>query len=164
MNANIQIRPLTSAEIPFLAEMLYTALFVRPGDAPFPKEIIRRPKLAKYIKNWGSYSFDQAIVAASGDQLVGAVWGRLFSVEHPGYGFIDERTPEITIAIKPAFRGQAIGTLLLHAIEIPYQELGVTALSLSVDQLSPAIPLYLRCGYQIHAEEGTAYTMRKAIS
>ncbi|MEL7249264.1 MAG: GNAT family N-acetyltransferase [Bacteroidota bacterium] len=100
----------------------------------------------------------------SREQLVGAVWGQLFSAEQPGYGFIDEQTPEITIAIKEDFRAQAIGTLLLQAIEIPYLEMGVPALSLSVDQLSPAIALYLRSGYQIHEEAGTAYTMRKALS
>ncbi|MEL6659757.1 MAG: GNAT family N-acetyltransferase [Bacteroidota bacterium] len=161
---SIEIRPLDPEEIPFVKEMMYEALFVRPGQAPFPRDILERPELAKYIADWGRHSYDQAIVALSREQLVGAVWGRLFSAEQAGYGFIDEHTPEITIAIKKEFRAQAIGTLLLQAIEIPYLEMGVPALSLSVDQLSPAIALYLRSGYQIHEEIGTAYTMRKALS
>ena len=161
---SIEIRPLAPEEIPFLEEMMYEALFVRPGASPFPRDILKRPELAKYIADWGSHPYDQAIVALSNDQLAGAVWGRLFSAEQAGYGFIDEHTPEITIALKADFRGQAMGTLLLQAIEIPYQELGVSALSLSVDQLSPAIQLYLRSGYKIHEEAGTAFTMRKALS
>ena len=163
MSSELQYRPLTEQEVAFLEEMFYQALFVRPGEEPYPREIIRHPELQKYYTAWGSRKHDLAIVVEKDQQLIGAVWGRQFSAEFPGYGFIDEQTPEVTIAIQPEFRGQGIGQALLEQIEAAYLQVGISTLSLSVDQLSPAIRLYLRCGYAIYEEAGTAYTMRKVL-
>lgn len=49
----ISIRPLTSSDQPLLWDMLYHALFVPPGAAPLPREVVQRPELARYAAGWG---------------------------------------------------------------------------------------------------------------
>ncbi|MEL6969712.1 MAG: hypothetical protein AAFZ63_08515 [Bacteroidota bacterium] len=54
---SIEICPLAPEEIPFMKEMMYEALFVRPGQSPFPRDILERPELAKYLVDGGSQSY-----------------------------------------------------------------------------------------------------------
>lgn len=143
--------------------MLYIALFVRPGETPFPAAILNQPKLAKYIINWNDHPLDIAVVAERNGLIVGAAWGRVFSADDPSYGFIAEDIPEVTVAVVADYRNQGIGGALLQRIEEAYQQANVPALSLSVDQLSPAQRLYFRHGFSIYEESGTAYTMRKLL-
>jgi ribosomal protein S18 acetylase RimI-like enzyme len=41
------------------------------------------------------------------------VWSRCFTRDEPGYGFIDESIPELSIAVATDARGRGIGTALL---------------------------------------------------
>ncbi len=135
--------------------MQYYALY-RPEEAePFPKDIVDRPEIAKYYTNWGRYG-DMALVAedtATG-ALIGAIWGRLFSPEQAGYGFVDPHTPEIDIALKPEFRGQGIGSRLLQTFIAQAREKSIKALSLSVDRRNPALKLYKNLGFEEIGSEG----------
>lgn len=134
----------------FLYEMLYQALFVPPGDEPFPRSILRDPTIRRYVEGFGTRSGDCGYVATVGPERVGAAWVRLIR----GYGFIDERTPELTIAVDPAWRGRGIGTALAERV------IGVVPrLSLSSDTRNPAMSLYERLGFETVAAEGTTATM-----
>jgi len=161
---NISYRLIRADEHGFLREMLYEALFVPPGQSPLPISILESPDIKKYIKNWGDRAFDLSIVAVGDQELLGAIWGRMFGPEEKGYGFVNEKTPEISMAIREGFRNKGIGTELLTRIEIEYAILGIEALSLSVDKLNPAKNLYGRLGYELVEEAGTAITLMKQIS
>ena len=108
--SGIIIRSLTTADEPFLWEMLYQALYVPEGVDPFPRDIVRRPEISRYAEDWGQAG-DLGFVAVSNDTRspVGATWIRLLKGANKGYGYVDETTPELTIAVMPAFRGQGIG-------------------------------------------------------
>ena len=160
---NIVYRVIHRDEHEFLKEMLYEALFVAPGQAKFPKAIIDEPDIKKYIDHWSQQEGDLAIVAVRHDELVGAIWGRKFEEIKKGYGFVNEETPEISMAIRSAYRNQGIGTALINYIEKEYIDMGVSQLSLSVDKLNPAIKLYERCGCETFEEQDTAVTMVKQI-
>ena len=160
---NILYRRIKKEEYQFLEEMLYEALFVPPGQPKFPKSIIENPDIKKYIENWNQQEDDLAIIGVKNDELIGAIWGRKFKKEKKGYGFIDEHTPEISMAVRLEYRNQGIGTSLINQIENRYLEIGISKLSLSVDKLNPAKNLYERCGYTLFEEQETAITMFKQI-
>ncbi len=142
-----------------MREMFYTSFFVPEGHEPFPREIIDRPDLAKYTLDWGSAKYDLALVAERANERLGLVWGRCFGEANKGYGFVDEQTPEIGIAIREDSRGQGIGTTLIRAIQQKYLDIGVRRLSLSTDKRNPARRLYTRMGFNIVLEEENALTM-----
>lgn len=157
------IRPINKSEIPFLEEMLYEALYVRDGEAPLPRSIVKDPALQKYIELWGSQENDMAIVVEMEKNLVGAIWGRTFPAENPGWGFVAEDIPEISMAVKAEYRGKGIGSKLLEAIAEAYRKQGIISISLSVDQENRAKDLYLRHNYKIVSTEETAFTMLKVL-
>lgn len=159
----ISYRKIKESEYYFLKEMLYEALYVPPGANKFPKSILEAPSIHKYIKDWGASEGDIAIVATDKNNLIAAIWGRKFPISNKSYGFINEQTPEISMAVKAAYRGRGIGTKLLNAIEAAYVAEGVHQLSLSVAKLNAAKKLYVRNGYDFKEEVGTSWTMVKKI-
>ena len=91
---------------------------------------------------------------------VGAAWYRLFDRERPGYGFVDERTPELAIAVVPNARGKGIGTALLDALLERARLDGYPTVSLSVDRANAgAIELYERYGFERVEEDADSVTM-----
>ena len=158
------IKKISKIETWFLKEMLYEALFVPEGHPGFPRSILENPAISKYIENWGDDDLDVGFVAVQNDNLIGAIWGRRFSGQNRGYGFIDEKTPELSMAVKEDYRGKGIGTKLLNAVTAAYKNKEVKALSLSVDRRNPAMKLYQRSGFETICEEETSVTMKKQIS
>ena len=105
----ISLRPLDQSEHDFLEDMLYEAIFVAEGTPKLPRSIILEPDIKKYIDEWASNRHDIAIVAVNGNELDGAIWGREFRNENRGYGYVDEETPEISMAVMEKFRNKGIG-------------------------------------------------------
>ncbi|OJJ17941.1 hypothetical protein BKI52_29230 [marine bacterium AO1-C] len=157
-------RKIASEEISFLREMLYESLFVPEGAEPFDKSILEQPQIARYIQGWGNSPNDVACVAVSAEgNLIGAIWGRTFTKEAPGYGFVDEQTPEIGMAVKEGYRSQGIGTQLISEITQVYQDMGVEALSLSVNKQNKAKYLYEILGFETVRENGDTLVMKKEL-
>ena len=66
----------------------------------------------RYVMSWGRPG-DAAVIAYCDSGNVGAAWYRLFKEREPGYGFVDEQTPELSIAVVPSCRGKGYGEELL---------------------------------------------------
>jgi ribosomal protein S18 acetylase RimI-like enzyme len=159
----LNIRPLIQTNEPFLWEMLYHAIYLPAGHDPFPKEIVTEPEIAKYVLNWGKTD-DKGFVAVDGVTVkpVGAVWLRLFTRENKGYGYVDDNTPELSIALLPEYRNRGIGTDLLNRLIEDIQD-QYPAISLSVSSANPAGRLYRRLGFDIIEENGASLTMKKTL-
>lgn len=145
---NCIIRPITSEDEAFLWEMLYQVLHVSEGQSALPREVVRLPELARYVQDWGhvgDYGF-LASDAATG-QFIGAAWLRFLVGENKGYGYVDEDTPELSIAVLPEYRGQGVGTQLLSHLFASV--CGHSSVSLSVSADNPALRLYERFGFEI---------------
>lgn len=157
-----QIRPLKPSDEPFLWEMLYYALYVPEGAEPLPRNIVKTPGLIHYVQGWGQPGDDGfvAIVTDSG-QPIGAAWLRLLTGERRGYGYVDDGTPELSIAVLPEHRGQGVGTQLLSRL-LESARRKYPAISLSVAQNNPAIRLYERMGFKVVRQVGDSVTMRKS--
>lgn len=140
------IREILKSEINFLDEMLYQAIFIPEGIRKLPKEIIYNPDLHHYIKDFGSAD-DYCLVAESEGNLIGAIWSRVFSAEAKGYGWVDEKTPEISMAVDENFRNRGVGSQLLKAMIEKLKEIGYEQISLSVDIVNFAYSLYKKFGF-----------------
>ena len=161
MNTHYKIRPLTPLDESFLWEMLYEALYVPQGQPPFPREIIYEPKIRQYVDQWGK-SDDMGYLVLDRDRPVGAAWLRKFNETSRGFGFIDDSTPELSIALLPAYRGRGIGSVLLNRLfELAKER--YTSISLSVSKENPARKLYERMGFEVAKQEGESLTMVKDL-
>ena len=118
--------------------------------------------LARYVDHWGRPG-DLAVIAADGPNPVGAAWCRRFSEAAPGYGFVDQETPELTIAVVPSKRKHGVGQELLDALLERAQTEGIAALSLSVEKGSPAVAFYERNGFAAVGEHSNAVTMLRRV-
>ena len=122
--------------------MLYLALFVPSGQTPLPRSVLNDPAIARYVENWGRRRGDSGLIATVAAAPVGAAWLRFFTPLDPGYGFVDERTPELSVAVLAAYRNKGIGSLLVGQLLQ-----GVESVSLSCDPTNPAWRLYVRLGF-----------------
>jgi ribosomal protein S18 acetylase RimI-like enzyme len=142
-------------DVRFLRDMLHHAYYWKeraPDTGPGPVSL--------YVKAWGRPG-DTAVIAIEGGFPVGAAWYRLFGSERPGYGFVDERTPELAIAVVPSARGKGIGSALLETLLARARAAGFPSISLSVDRNNAgAIELYERHGFARVGEDADSLTMR----
>jgi GNAT superfamily N-acetyltransferase len=117
----------------------------------------------RYVENWGRPG-DAAVIALDEGFPVGAAWYRLFKETAQGYGFVDERTPELSIAVVPSKRGHGFGGELMDALLARARSEGFTSISLSVDKMSPAVHLYERYGFAKVGVGDSAITMRADLA
>jgi ribosomal protein S18 acetylase RimI-like enzyme len=152
--AGVAVRRGGAQDLRFLRDMLHHAYYWKeraPDSGPGP--------VALYVKAWGRPG-DTAVIAIEDGFPVGAAWSRLFTARQPGYGFVDERTPELAIAVVPSARGRGVGTALLDALLGEAREAGHAAISLSVDKHNAgAIRLYEERGFERIAQSDDSVTM-----
>jgi ribosomal protein S18 acetylase RimI-like enzyme len=150
------IRPGGARDVPFLRDMLRHAFYWRTpvGD--------REPPLTRYVNSWGRQG-DRALIAIDEFVPVGAAWYRLFTKDDAGFGFVDERTPELAIAVVPSRRGRGFGHELLSGLLERAREDGFDAISLSVARDNPAVALYESYGFERVREDDGAFVMRAPL-
>lgn len=156
---NFQIVELTVKDEPFLWEMLYEAIYVPPGELRPPREILKQPAIAHYVQGWGRET-DLGFIALdpqTGEKL-GAAWLRLLRGADRGYGYVDDRTPELTIAVRETARGRGIGQALLKRL-IAAARQPFPGLALSVQAANPARRLYERMGFETVMQAEDTLTM-----
>lgn len=158
----VRVRAAGAADGPFLTEMLVEAAFWRPER---PRDDVRavlaRPEVAHYVSGWPRPG-DLGVVAEYGAEdaaPVGAAWVRFLPADAPGYGFVDEDTPELTIGVRADRRGRGVGTRLLAELQVAARAAGLGRVSLSVEPDNPARRVYERAGFVPVSRSGGAVTM-----
>jgi GNAT superfamily N-acetyltransferase len=144
-------------DVRFLKDMLRHAFYWRSGGT------VEDSSLWRYVAAWGRRG-DAAVVALEGGFPVGAAWYRLFDRDEPGFGFVDEQTPEVAIAVVPSRRGHGIGPGLLDALVDLAREQGYGSLSLSVADESPAMHVFEKQGFEKVEQTDGSWTMRLNLS
>lgn len=164
MQTRYSIRALTAEDKPFLWDMLFHAIHVPEGQSPPPRSIVEAPNLAHYVRHWGQQPGDLGFAAVENatGRPVGAAWLRQFSALDPGYGFVDEDTPELSVAMLPDVRGQGLGSRLLEALlQAAGQKFAAVSLSVSADNRAKG--LYERLGFARVSDDGSALILRKQL-
>ncbi len=137
-------------DVRFLRDMLRHAYYWRSRDTEFP--------ITRYVLGWGRRG-DRSLIAIDDFHPVGASWYRLYTQDEPGFGFVDEETPELTIGVVPARRGKGIGSELLDTLLERARGDGFARISLSVEDANPAVGLYRSRGFETARQEDGALTM-----
>jgi ribosomal protein S18 acetylase RimI-like enzyme len=150
------IRRGSPADVPFMRSMLAHAYAWRVNafEADIP--------LTRYVESWGRPG-DVAVIAHETGNRIGAAWLRRFKAAEPGYGFVDEQTPEMSIAVVPSQRGRGLGNELLAALLDDAAESGYAQVSLSVEKGSPAVGFYERAGFEVVGESDGGLVMLRRL-
>jgi ribosomal protein S18 acetylase RimI-like enzyme len=154
----IEIRKIQKNEIHLLKHFLYDAIFQKDDTNPLPKDIIYEPKINIYIKDFGQ-KHDLCLVAIVEDNIVGAVWTRVFLKPNRGFGYVDDHTPELSISINKEYRNKGIGTKLMENMLFALKKDGYKQVSLSVQKENPAYRIYEKLGFRIVKEKEKDVTM-----
>lgn len=91
------------------------------------------------------------------DVVIGVVWLLFLNSADPGYGFVDDGVPELSVSVWSGYRGRGIGRALINHALAQAALQGVARVSLSVEDGNPAVNLYRNLGFvrQSGAAEGT---------
>ncbi len=144
------LRPVELRDVRFLRDMLRHAYYWRLDED-------RERPVYRYVQNWGRPG-DAGVIALAGAHPAGAAWYRLFSERAPGFGFVDERTPEVTLAVVPSRRGHGVGHEMLTALLDRARADGYAAVSLSAAHGQTGF--YEQFGFEPVGETPYAVTMR----
>lgn len=160
----VGVRAAGPEDAEFLVDMLLEA-FNWSGEERFTrKQILKDKSTALYVAGWQREG-DLGVIAVdlagpSGLQIpIGAAWLRRFPARNPGYGFVAEDVPELSIAVAKQHRGRGIGTGLLRSLASKAREQGVDRISLSVEHDNPAKELYASLGFTTYSEQEGAVTL-----
>ena len=151
---HVSFRRANSSDAEHVRWALYTALAWNPERERLVRQVtIEHPEAARYHHGWGRPG-DLGVIGADPSGVVGVCYCRLFTEEDHGHGYVDDQTPEVTVAVREEYRGRGLGRRLLNELARAAREAGFTSLSLSVDSENPARRLYERLGYrQLSADE-----------
>ena len=142
----IGYRAATENDRSVLWSMLVHAAYVAEDGRDRVEEVQRDPALARYVDGWPRVG-DVGVVAHAGGVAIGAAWLRLLvGDDQRSPAFVDERTPEIAVAVTPGTEGRGVGTRLLTELlaraDAQYEQ---TTLNARAD--NPAVRLYERLGF-----------------
>jgi len=152
-------RPLAAADQSRLWDWLHVALWDPPPAGPRPREVLRNPGVSIYAEEWGREG-DVGVVGEIDGNTIGACWLRRI-LGGVVLGYVDDDTPQLGIALDPAYRGRGFGRRLMLAALDAARAHGYRQVSLTVHPQNPAIALYESCGF---AKRGTRNTYHLMVA
>ncbi|MEU7843984.1 N-acetyltransferase [Micromonospora sp. NPDC049114] len=156
---DFDIRAATPADADFLADMLVEAVNWLP-ERDWPRErILADPALAHYVTGWMRPTDVGVVAVDPAHRPLGAAWFRHLSAEDPGYGYVADDVPELTIGVLRAWRGRGVGRALLRAVLDAARDRGIRTVSLSVERANAAVRLYASEGFRTVESFENADTM-----
>ncbi len=76
--------------------MLFEAAHLAEEGETSVQAAINHPQIAKYVRDWGKTTdLGFGAIDRTTHQKIGAAWLRLFPETDRGYGYINDRTPEL---------------------------------------------------------------------
>jgi RsiW-degrading membrane proteinase PrsW (M82 family)/ribosomal protein S18 acetylase RimI-like enzyme len=153
------LRPATAEDLPFLIAMLVEAANWDGKRGTTPTSVTHDPLTWHYLEDWPRAT-DFGVVALDGERPAGAVWARFLTEADDGYGYVSDAIPELTLGVTANARRRGIGRLLLDRLIESARDLGLSGLSLSVeDGNAGARSLYETLGFVVVGRNGNSDTM-----
>lgn len=118
--------------------------------------------MSRYIKNFGK-STDICLVADLQGELIAAIYIRLFTESEKEFGYVDSKTPELSMSVNKNYHRQGIGTNLLKAMIEKLTQLDYEQVSLSVNKLNYAYKLYKKFEFEIVESNDKSAIMIKRL-
>ena len=109
-------------------------------------DVSTRPKFSRYTildPRRGDFGW----VAEIWSEFIGVVWAQYLPPDDPGYGFLSEDTPEVSLWVRDDWRGLGLGRALLHRVRDEARARQVPQISLSVEADNYAKRLYMAEGF-----------------
>jgi tRNA (cmo5U34)-methyltransferase len=159
MSEEIIIREIAEQDYSLLPEFLFLAIAEELGPEVTVQYVCTEPKHSVYFDGFGRRE-DFGVVAEHDGRVIGAAWSRLIVA----YGYVNEVTPELVIAVLPEFHGKGIGGRLLERLFEVLTWNSFYRVSLAVIKENPALRLYERLGFKTVRETEDDYIMVKEIS
>lgn len=142
------IRPATPADADFLVDMLVEAINWLPERNWSREQIMANPSIAHYVTGWMRPDDFGVVAVDAVGQPVGAAWLRYLTAADPGYGYVGDDVPELTVGVVETWRGRGVGRALVRAALDAARERGVPTVSLSVERANFAARLYAAEGFR----------------
>lgn len=139
----MNIRPAGQDDYDLLWDFLAMAAF--EPNAAAARAI---PVVAEHLVGWRRPT-DFGFVAEIDGRAIGAAWARQLGVAGNPF-YLNDRTPEISLAVRPGARGGGVGTALMWAL-IDAARSRNLGLCLNVRETNPARRLYQRLGFRLVA-------------
>jgi ribosomal protein S18 acetylase RimI-like enzyme len=127
------------------------------------RDIDGSPDITHYFSDFPGER-DFGLVDVDNETPRSLAWLAYLPENHPGYGFVDADTPELSITTFEAYRGQGLGTALLEQLLDEARSRRVRAISLSVEDDNRARHLYERTGFVVVGRNGGSDTMLLELS
>ncbi|MGC4770214.1 N-acetyltransferase family protein [Micromonospora sp. DT44] len=153
------IRTATSADHSFLVDMLVQAINWLPERNWSREEILTKPELAHYVAGWMRPQDFGVVAVDPADRPIGAAWCRNLTAADPGYGYVSDDVPELTLGVVDSWRNRGVGRALVRAVLHAAGERGLRAVSLSVERANFAAKLYASEGFRTVKSFDEADTM-----
>ncbi|MBB1031232.1 GNAT family N-acetyltransferase [Dietzia sp. SLG310A2-38A2] len=151
------LRPLRVDDAALVAEATQFNVNWTGEERVTPADIASDPALAHYTALRPDRG-DFGVVAELGGCPVGVVWLLFLDAADPGYGYVADGVPELSVCVWPGYRGRGLGTRLVEAALAAARDRGLERVSLSVEAGNPARRLYADMGF-VDAEGATSETM-----
>jgi GNAT superfamily N-acetyltransferase len=161
--ADYHLRSIIPTDADFLFDMLVEAVNWDPERQLARSYVAVDPVLSRYLRGWPRPG-DVGVIAEADDMPIGAAWLRLFTADHPGYGYVADDIPELSMAVVTAWRGRGVGRALLRETIQRARSVGYRAISLGVEGGNYARHLYVNEGFQIVDEGDDSETMLKDLT
>jgi ribosomal protein S18 acetylase RimI-like enzyme len=144
----LTIRPLVASDQQVLWDIFHVALWDPPPAPLRPRAVLEHPDVRIYAEAWGTREGDVGVAGEVQGHAgpVGACWMRLIRGGR-GLAYLDDETPQLGIALFPAFQRKGYGERLMRAALDAARAYGFPRVTLTVHPQNPAAALYRRCGF-----------------
>lgn len=154
------LRTMKPADSSLLKDFLALAIQLPDEDDPQRKE----EAISRYLADWGQPGDIGFIIELKKEKKpIGAAWFRQFPKDRPGFAFLGENIPEVSVVILPEYRGLGLGRDLLMKLINQAKLEGFPALSLHVNKQDPALSLYERLQFEVVQEHPRTRVLRRVL-